>query len=135
MSECQSLLQQFEALKISTPDFHHEEHVRVAFEMLNSYDFVEACSRYANTIQAMAQSAGAPEKYNTTITFAFMSLVAERKANSDHTDVDSFLANNPHLLDRSLLDGWYSKERLTSATARGQFLLPDMGGRTARPGS
>ena len=56
---------------------------------------------------------------------AFMSLIAERKGQSGPDGLASFLALNPDLLDKDVLKRWYSEERLTSATARGQFLLPD----------
>lgn len=131
MSASSTLLHEFEALEISAPDFHHENHIRVAFEMLETYDFVDACGRYARTIQAMAQKVGVPEKYNATITFAFMSLVAERKAEFSQAGADAFVVSNPDLLDKSLLGNWYSEERLTSAAAREQFLLPDLVGRLA----
>lgn len=125
-----NLLAQFEEFEISAPDFHHVDHIRVAYEMLSRYDFVDATARYASTIRTMAERVGVPEKYNTTITFAFMSLVAERKAQSMHVDLESFLTANPDLMKKDVLHGWYSTERLTSATARSQFLLPDLAGST-----
>lgn len=124
-----NLLTQFECLEISAPDFRHSDHLQVAYEMLDKYDFVDSCSLYARTIRAMAESVGVPEKYNATITFAFMSLVAERKGQSINPDFDSFLAANPDLLDKNLLHSWYSRERLGSTAARRQFLLPDQVGR------
>lgn len=131
MSDSTSLLERFEALEIPAPDFHHEDHVRVAYAMLETHDFFEACTRYARTIQEMATRVGVPEKFNATITIAFMSLVAERRAHATHADPALFLADNPDLLDKTLLRGWYSEERLTSATARAQFLLPDLKGASA----
>ncbi len=125
MNNSAQLLEQFEARQISAPDFHHKDHILVAFEMLKKYDFVDACNRYACTIRAMAESVGVPEKYNATITIAFMSLIAERKSLFDRDDLDGFIASNPDLLDKSVLKTWYTQERLTSAMARGQFLLPD----------
>lgn len=119
------LLERFEQRQIAAPAFRHQDHVQVAFEMLGKYDFVDACARYASTIRAMAESVGVPEKFNATITFAFMSLIAERKSQMDGADLDSFLAANPDLLDKNVLKGWYTDERLTSAAARRQFLLPD----------
>lgn len=119
------LIEQFEKLQISAPHFGHKEHVEIAYEMLARYDFVDACNRYASTIRAMAAQHGAPEKYNTTITFAFMSVIAERKSLKDHGDVAQFLADNADLLDKNFLMNWYTPERLASAEARVQFLLPD----------
>ena len=77
-------------------------------------------------IKAIAEKHGAPEKYNATITFAFMSIVAERKAKCEHATFVDFLSNNKDLLERSLLESWYSQHRLTSAIAKQQFLLPDV---------
>ena len=119
------LLDRFERLEIKAPDFHHVDHIRVAYEMLDKYDFVDACARYAATIRAMAEDVGVPEKFNATITFAFMSLIGERKSLSHNGGVESFLEANPDLLDKDVLNTWYSAERLSSSTARRQFLLPD----------
>ncbi|MFQ5634926.1 MAG: hypothetical protein ACE5G3_06310 [Gammaproteobacteria bacterium] len=121
------LLRRFERGEIEPASFGHRDHVKVACEMLGQYDFVDACTRYTAAIRAMAESAGAPQKFNATITFAFMSLIAERKSRAGSADVDSFLASNPDLLDKNLLRRWYSEERLVSQLAREQFLLPDKG--------
>ncbi|MEM6809806.1 MAG: hypothetical protein AAGA41_00260 [Pseudomonadota bacterium] len=126
-----SLRLRFENLEIPAPDFHHEDHVKVAFEMLEAYDFLEASTRYATTIRTMACRVGVPEKFNVTITLAFMSLVAERKSLCPAADLDTFLAKNNDLLDKHVLRRWYSDERLTSAKARRLFLLPDAGNRAA----
>ena len=118
-------VEEFEQLEMDTPTFGHREHVGIAYEMLGIYDFVTACNRYASTIKRMAEQHGAPEKFNTTITFAFMSLIGERKAQMEGQDFEQFLAANTDLLDKDILMNWYSKDRLTSKKAREQFLLPD----------
>ena len=119
-----SLLERFETFDIAPSDFHHADHIRVAFAMLDRYDFAEACARYAGTIKRMAEAAGVPEKYNATMTFAFTSLIAERKAHFAGCDADAFIAAFPDLLDKDILLMWYTRERLTSPLARKQFLLP-----------
>ncbi len=125
-----ALMDRFERLDIKPQDFGHFDHVKVAYGMLGRYDFMDASHRYALTIKAMADRAGAPEKFNATITFAFMSLIAERISNMDSSNrdkegFDAFLSSNPDLLKTNALSAWYSHERLTSAKARTQFLLPD----------
>ncbi len=125
MGELPDLLERFERQLIAAETFHHEDHLRVAYAMLARYDFVDACARYAATIRAMAARVGAADKYNVTITLAFMSLVAERRFLAPERDFDAFLAANPDLLDRNVLSAWYSGGRLTSPAARAQFLLPD----------
>ena len=124
-TELLDLLSHFESLEITPGDFHHHDHVYVAFGMLEKYDFVTASATYANTIRAMAESVGVPEKFNATITFAFISLIAERRARMKGAGLREFLEQNPDLLNAGVLSEWYSEERLTSPTARQQFLMPD----------
>ncbi len=119
------LLDRFEGFEIPPQDFGHYDHLAVAYAMLERYDFMEACARCASTIQAMAIGAGAPKKFNATITIAFLSLIAERKSKTDSHNLKSFLASNPDLLKKDVLKTWYSNDRLHSALARKQFLLPD----------
>jgi len=118
------LAQQFEATDIDPKSFGHLQHVQVAFELLTKYGFVDAASRYANSIRTISIDAGAPEKFNTTITYAFLSLIAERLATAPAGDCDTFVARNPDLLSKSVLKRWYSDERLQSDLARQVFLLP-----------
>ena len=119
------LLRQFEAIEIEGDSFRHRQHVEVAFEMLDKYSFLEACQKYSNVINTMAVRAGAADKFNVTITFAFLSIIAERKAQMPNAELDGFLSANSDLLDKELLKGWYSDERLRSVDARRHFLLPD----------
>ena len=94
--------------------------------MLDRYDFIEAYTRYASIIRTMAASLGALDKFNVTITLAFMSLVAERMNSGEFSDWSAFLAANPDLLNKEVLSHWYSNDRLASTAARSQFLMPDL---------
>ena len=114
----------FEAGDIDPSAFGHEEHVRVAIDMLKVYGFVECAARYANSIKSISIAAGVPEKFNMTITLAFLSLIAERLAATPAIDCDSFIAQNPELLSKTVLEGWYTDEQLHSEVARQVFLLP-----------
>ena len=124
-SDYADLTRSFEAHDLDNSTFRHLDHVGVAYEMLRLHDFVEATSRYAENIRSIAAKAGAPDKFNATITFAFMSLIAERMVTTEHKDYDDFIARNPDLKSKDVLEKWYSPERLHSASARRVFLLPD----------
>ena len=104
-------------------NFHHSDHVRVAFEMVRRHDFLEAAQTYARGLRAIAARAGNPDAYHETITIAFLALIAERAEGFD--SYDAFAAANPDVLDKSVLTRWYAPERLASAAARRTFLLPD----------
>ncbi|MGI9271522.1 MAG: hypothetical protein ACR2QT_07100 [Woeseiaceae bacterium] len=125
--EYSELLTQFEAFEVNAAEFGHRQHVQVAYEMLHKYAYLEACAKYANAINTIATNAGAPDKFNVTITFAFLSLIAERiNSTTNWSSFEEFLAQNEDLLSRNALDKWYTSEQLQSDFARTHFLLPDM---------
>ena len=114
----------FEAHEIDPATFHHAQHVQVAFDLLNKYDFIDAASIYAKGIRILATNAGVPQKFNLTITYAFMSLIAERMAPCSHGDFAGFIAQNPDVMSKNALAKWYAPEQLNTETARRIFLLP-----------
>lgn len=120
-----ALADAFEARELDPGGFRHRDHVVIAYELLRRYDFVTATARYADTIRELATKAGVPEKFNATITFAFMSLIAERKATTAYDGGEDFVARNGDLLSAGVLDQWYAPERLHSPLARRVFLLPN----------
>lgn len=114
----------FEAHDLDNTAFHHADHVQVAHDLLCKYDFTDAVAIYAKGIKTLATKAGAPQKFNTTITYAFMSLIAERMAAAKPCKFDHFVSENPDLLSKNTLGKWYSSDRLQSDLARSIFLLP-----------
>ncbi|MFQ6548111.1 hypothetical protein AADZ90_009135 [Aestuariibius sp. 2305UL40-4] len=124
--DCAPVTLAFEAHDIDAATFHHAEHVRVAFDLLRKYDFLDASVIYAKGIRTIAARAGAPRKFNLTITYAFLSLIAERLAMKPANDFDVFVGENPDLMSKNVLLRWYDAERLSTDAARAIFLLPDM---------
>ncbi|MEM9763316.1 MAG: hypothetical protein AAF968_12530 [Pseudomonadota bacterium] len=116
----------FEDHNIDPATFHHAEHVYVAYGLLEKHDFIDAAALYAKGVRAIAAEAGAPEKFSLTITYAFMSVIAERMAGGVHQDVEAFAAANPDIMSKQFLSSWYAPERLHSTLAREVFLLPDL---------
>ncbi|MCR9213114.1 MAG: hypothetical protein NXI13_05310 [Proteobacteria bacterium] len=122
------LLREFETRTLDPSTFSHRRHLEVAFEMLRKYPFLEAVTRYSENIDAIATAAGASQKFNLTITLAFLSLIAERMKTAAHTDFETFLTINEDLLDTGLMNRWYSRPRLQQDHARTHFLMPDLTG-------
>ncbi len=124
-------LDDFYAGRIRTPGFAHRDHVRMAFLALSRDPFPVAFARYSEGIRQLAVHAGRPEKFNQTITGAFLSLIAERLAAHPPAkphplaDFDAFADANPDLLEAGLLDRYYSPRRLASTQAKAVYLLPD----------
>ena len=92
--------------------------------MLRKYDFLDAVANYGKSLNAIATNAGAPEKFNTTITVAFMGLIAERMNATSCTGFQDFISQNKDLLSKDVLAQWYSPERLKTALSRKVFLMP-----------
>ena len=125
MSAERAELQRFVRGQIAAADLPHREHVRLAFQMLQQHDFPETVLHFSHALQAMAQGAGRPERFNQTVTIAFLGLIAQRMERAAGEDFAAFAAANPDLFDKALLARWYRPGQLGSALARRAFLLPD----------
>jgi hypothetical protein len=115
----------FEAGVPEAKGFTHVDHIGVACQMLQRYDFLDAAQRYGRALREVATRAGVPNKFNVTITLAFLALVSERMAGTAHETFAEFLEKNPDLTSRSLMATWYSDSRIASPQARQRFLMPD----------
>ena len=122
----QDLVNAFEARSLDPATFHHDDHIYVGYELLLKYAFMKATLLYAGAISEMATKAGAPKKFNLTITIAFMSLIAERMAACDHEGYEDFMSLNLDLMAKDLLEKQYTPTRLYSDLARSVFLMPDI---------
>lgn len=119
-----ALTRSFLTRELDNSSFHHREHVLVAYELLRNLSYTDAAFEYATGIRTLAAKAGAPKKFNATITYAFMSLIAEHMAMDKDDDFEDFAERNPELFSKNLLERWYEPERLHSDFARQAFLLP-----------
>jgi len=117
-------LADFLADRVEPAEFHHADHVRVAFEMLSRHPFLEAAPVYATRLKRIAARAGRPGAYHETITVAFLALIAERCVRSGHADFDAFAAANGDLFDQHVLSNWYRPDELAAPLARKTFVLP-----------
>lgn len=109
---------------IAPDEFRHGDHVRAAWLLLSGTDFAEALHRISRGLRGIASRAGCPERYNETITVAFMALVGERIATGGAGDFAAFRAANPDLFEGNLLGRYYPPEVLRSDLARRTFVLP-----------
>ncbi len=122
-----SELDQFYAGQVAS-HFSHRDHVRTAFLALRRDEFAVAFARYSEGIRRLAVHAGRSEKFNQTVTGAFLSIIAERMAEHPDADFEGLVEANPELLDAGLVARLYSAERLASPLARAIFALPDLPG-------
>jgi hypothetical protein len=117
-------LRQFELGVHDHTQLDHAEHVRVAYEMVTRYPFDEALHRYSVGLRRLTARVGLTGKFHTTITVAFLSLVAERHAVTKAECWSDFVRVAPDLFDRQCLERWYPRSVLASGLAQATFVLP-----------
>ena len=124
------LLQGFENGTLPGECFHHEEHVRVAFLYLRQYPVLNALEKFPESLKRFAARHGKADRYHETITWAYILLIRERMARSEHVKTwPEFRAKNADFFDRErdILKKYYREETLASELAKSTFVLPDLG--------
>lgn len=114
---------EFLSQDIDAKEFTHLDHIGVAYEILLRFDFLMAVQIYSESLDAIASKAGAPDKFNLTVTLACMSIISERMQPGE--GFETFVNTNQDLLETNFLEKYYSDERLNSMKAKGMFLMPD----------
>ena len=122
------LFDRFVDTTLPADQFHHQQHVHVAWLFVTKYGMPGALAEFTAAIKRFADAKGAHGLYHETITWAFLLLIAERQARNPAENWQSFAAANPDLLvwKPSILERYYSKELLASDLARRTFLMPDL---------
>lgn len=119
--------ERFAAAEISAAEFHHRDHVRLAYVLLCELAPEQAHERMRAALKKfLSHHQVNPAKYHETITRAWILAVARFMAQAaPATSADQFIADNPRLLDPDIMLSHYSRERLFSDDARQRFLAPD----------
>lgn len=122
------LLLAFESCALPSGEFHHREHVQVAWAYLERHSLLDALVRFRDGLRRFAAHHGATGLYHETITLAYFFLIAERRERmpAGH-DWAQFVAANTDLLrwKGGVLTRYYRDETLGSELARRVFVLPD----------
>jgi len=121
------LICRFECGDIDAENFHHADHVRLAFAYLCEYPVLQALEKFSTALKQFAAARGKTQLYNETITCAFIFLIRERMARTGCSDWEEFARSNPDLLawKNGILDRYYREGTLRSDLARAVFILPD----------
>lgn len=123
----EAFVEAFESCRLPTAQFHHADHVRMAWIYLGQMSEAQATRRIEQAIRRYAEHNGVSQKYHQTITLAWMKLVAAaRRATPQAAGFDEFATLHPELLDVKSLNFYYTPERLASPAARREWLEPDI---------
>ena len=116
-----------EGCMLAGADFHHADHVRLAWIYLRELPVIEGLERFTTTLKRFAAHHGAAGKYHETITWAYLLLIHERMQRDEGSDWEAFRAANADLFawQPSILERYYTTRTLASSAARASFVLPD----------
>ena len=122
------LFDRFVDTTLPADQFHHRQHLQVAWMFIRKYGMPAALAEFSTAIKRFADAKGATGLYHETITWAFLLLMSERQARCQATSWEDFAAANPDLLSwkPSILEQYYSSEILKSDLARQVFVFPDL---------
>lgn len=120
-------IEALEAGTIDPRDFNHESHVYAAWLYLECWPLDDAIGRFCGALRRLTAQLGVPGKYHETISWFFLILINQRRANTGPTSWFEFRRDNDDLVSggAKTLGRYYSKELLESDHARNHFLLPD----------
>jgi len=104
--------------------FGHREHVRLTWLAVRRCGTAGAVELISDGIQRTARYAGVPQKYNATVSRAWVELTAYHMPEAE--TFDELVRLNPGLLDKRLLLRFYSSRALASPAARTGWVEPDV---------
>ena len=125
----QELIAKFEDGSIPAADFHHADHVRLAFAYLCEYPVLQALEKFCTSLRQFAKAQNKEHLYHATITWAYVFLIHERMSRSGQTRTwEQFSSANPDLFiwKPGLMNRYYTEETLKSDLAKSVFVFPDM---------
>lgn len=119
------LIKEFEAVQLT--EFHHQDHIHLAWLYLQKYDLWTALGRFCTSLKHFATAHGQAVRYNETMTGAYMCIIHERVVRGKETTWAEFSQHNPDLFQwpATILYQYYSEETLASPLAKQTFLFPN----------
>ena len=119
-------LEAFESGTLPASEFHHRDHLRMAWLYAERLGAEKAAHRVLETLRRFAAGQGAAQIFHVTLTHAWVHLVAEARRDAPPgEDFATFLERNPQLLDKTLPERHYAPDTLGSAEAKAGFVIPD----------
>jgi hypothetical protein len=121
----ETLVARFENGSLDPHGFGHREHLRLAYAVLRRQPVLIALRTLCTGLRRLASDHGLPERYHETMTIAYALVLVDRMRPGTTRDFEEFIAANADLLERNVLDRFYSRANLLERRARDHFVLPD----------
>jgi hypothetical protein len=116
----------FEAGQIANQNFHHRDHLRLAWVGIRRLGPERASNTVAEAIRQFAAHHGHADRYHETLTRFWVRVVSLGINRHPALLFNDLLAAEPHLLDKNLPYLHWSRERMGSEEARRHWVEPDI---------
>ncbi|MEM7410352.1 MAG: hypothetical protein AAF430_08975 [Myxococcota bacterium] len=121
----------FESAAISSDDWTHRDHIRMAFLYLRDLPWDTALEQIRTGIQRLNRANRVEETavsgYHETVTVAWARVIAAQLHHHGPGEhFDTFAAANPHLLTKTLLRLYYTRAQILTPEAKAGFVAPDL---------
>ena len=125
-ADVEALVAAFEGCTLPPAEFHHRQHLQVAWWLLRRGPALPAMLRFVDALQRYAAHIGKPAVYHATITWAHLLFIDERleRGGRDRRWAE-FERDHPELFTRDLVTRYWTPETLASPLARRVFVFPD----------
>lgn len=112
---------------LSPAQFHHRDHLRLAWFLSRQLGGEAATRTITAGIRRFATHHGQAQKYHETLTRFWIRIVGHLvEARPDITEFATFLAAFPWLLDKDLPYRHWRRETMSSTTAHASWVEPDL---------
>jgi hypothetical protein len=131
MTEDETLLTQFEATTWPLKEWHHRQHIKIAYLYLRQHPFEVAAQKMRAGLLAYNAANQVPDGldrgYHETMTQVWMRLVYLTICEFGPSEsADAFVDKHTQLLSKRAALFFYSRDRIMSAEAKRQFIEPDL---------
>ena len=106
--------------------FGHRQHIQLTWLAVRRYGTTAAIGLVSAGIQSTTHYAGMPQKYNATVSRAWVELVGHHTARHDTGDFAALADHHTALLDKRLLTRFYRPATLAGTQARTGWVEPDL---------
>jgi hypothetical protein len=131
MSDDDTFLQQFETASWPLHEWHHRQHIKIAYLYLSRYPFDIAVAKMCSGVKKYNAAHKVPEAigrgYHETMMQAWMRLVHFTLCEYGPAEnADAFYDQNPQLSEKKALRFFYTRDLIMSPKAKAEFVQPDL---------
>lgn len=106
--------------------FGHRQHVHVTWLAVRRYGTRAAIDLVSDGIRRTTTYAGAPQKYHSTVSRAWVVIIGHHVAAGPDLPFDAWVDRYPAVLDKRLLTRHWRSSTLATAAARSGWIEPDL---------